>query len=132
MSYSNNFNTTNDLKNLIIYDTNPFKKDTITETDIMTSAVENLKNFYQELYNIHSSQVGYDEENRDFDVGPDNVKLPESTLILPRSKKIPKPKPLTRWEKYRKDKGLNPRQKRSRMVYSELAQDWVPRWGHRR
>jgi len=132
MSHSNNFNTTNDLKNLIIYDTNPFKKDKITETDIMTSAVENLKNFYQELYNIHSSQVGYDEENRDFDVGPDNVKLPESSLILPRSKKIPKPKPLTRWEKYRKDKGLNPRQKRSRMVYSELAQDWVPRWGHRR
>jgi len=126
------FNTTHDLKNLLIYDTNPFKKDQITEDDIIESGKENLKHFYLELYNIQKSQLGQDEENREFDVGPDNVKLPPSTLILPRSKKIPKAKALTKWEKFRKERGMNPRQKRSRMVFSELAQDWVPRWGHKR
>jgi regulator of ribosome biosynthesis len=128
---SNKFNKTLDLKNLLIYDTNPFPAESITEDDIVTSAVDNLKHFYGELYNLQKNQVGVDEENRDFDVGPDNVTMPASTLILPR-RKIPKAKALTKWEKYRKDKGMAPRQKRSRMVYSELAKDWVPRWGHRR
>ena len=129
-TFSNSF----DLKNLLIYDTNPFNTEAggVTEDDIVGSAKKNLKNFYLELYSIQKSQVGRDEENRDFDEGPDNVILPKSTLILPRSKKIPKQKAMTKWEKFRKERGMNPRQKRSRMVFSELAQDWVPRWGHKR
>ena len=31
------------------------------------------------------------------------IKLPEPTTQLPREKPLPKPKPLTRWEKFAKD-----------------------------
>ena len=36
---------------------------------------------------------------------------------------------MTKWEKFRQEKGLPPRKKRSRMVWDEHAKDWVPRWG---
>ena len=132
MSIKNNFNVTQDLRNLIIYDTNPFKDHEVYEDDIKEKAKENLKPFFQELYRIQKSQVGIDDENRDFDLGPEYVNLPEGDLILPRAKRIPKPKPLSKWEKFRKEKGLTPRKKRDRMIWSELAQDWVPRWGPKR
>jgi len=34
------------------------------------------------------------------------VSLPEKTTILPREKAIPKVKPLTKWEKFRLEKGI--------------------------
>ena len=58
-----------------------------------------------------------------------NVFLPESKIVLPREKPIPKPKPLTKWEKFRLEKGLPTRKKRSRMVYDPITKDWVPRFG---
>jgi len=57
------------------------------------------------------------------------VELPKPTTILPREKAIPKPKPLTKWEKFRLERGLPARKKRSRMVYDSITDDWVPRWG---
>ena len=33
------------------------------------------------------------------------AKFPPPTYILPREKPVPVPKPLTKWEKYAKDKG---------------------------
>jgi len=57
--------------------------------------------------------------------------LPAPTTRLPREKKIPKPKPLTRWEKFAKDKGIN-NKKRGRMVYDEEHEAWKPRYGYKR
>ena len=48
---------------------------------------------------------------------------------MPREKPIPKEKPKTKWEKFREERGLPARQKRSRLVYDPITQDWVPRWG---
>ena len=59
-----------------------------------------------------------------------NVELPEPKVVLPREKHVPKPKPLSKWEKFRQEKGLPARQKRSRMVFDEITKDWVPRFGH--
>jgi len=126
------FNISYDLKNLFVFDSNSFGKEEITEEDITLTARLNINKMYSELYNMQKSQIGKDEENRDFEAGPDNVNLPESTSVLPRSKRIPKAKALTKWEKFRIDKGMAPREKRSRMIYSDLAQDFVPRWGHKR
>ena len=50
-------------------------------------------------------------------------------MILPREKPIPKPKPLTKWEKFRIEKGLPAKEKRSRMVFDPITKDWVPRYG---
>ena len=38
-----------------------------------------------------------------------NVELPESKIVLPREKPIPKSKPMTKWEKFRIEKGIAPR-----------------------
>jgi regulator of ribosome biosynthesis len=55
--------------------------------------------------------------------------LPKPKLVLPREKPVPKPKPLTKWEKFRIEKGLPAKEKRSRMVFDPITQDWVPRFG---
>jgi regulator of ribosome biosynthesis len=36
---------------------------------------------------------------------------------------------LTKWERFRLEKGMPARKKRSRMVYDEITKDWVPRHG---
>jgi regulator of ribosome biosynthesis len=123
------FNVNFDFGHLLINDAQPFSTESITESQIKERGIQNLEVFFRELFNMCTSQVGEYNENRDFDKPKDTVKLPERILILPRSKPLPKPKPLTKWEKYRLEKGLPPRKKRSRMIWSELAQDWVPRWG---
>ncbi len=123
------FNITFDLGHFLVNDAQTFNKDAITEAEIKQRTITNLELFYKELFKLSGKQAGEDSENRDFDKPKDCVKLPDPVLKLPRAKPIPKPKPLTKWEKYRVEKGLPPRQKRSRMVFSELAQDWVPRWG---
>ena len=38
---------------------------------------------------------------------------------------------MTKWEKFKKDKGLPTRKKRSRVIYDPITKDWVPRWGHK-
>jgi len=58
-----------------------------------------------------------------------SVDLPKSQIILPRTKPIPKEKPLTKWEKFRIEKGMTTREKRSRMVYDTRTDDYVPRFG---
>jgi len=123
------FNVTFDTGHLLIYDNGPFNVEDIYEEDITGRLSKNLKNFYGELYGLLKKQKGENEEKTDFDKAADCVKLPKPVTILPRAKPIPKPKPLTKWEKYRIEKGLPAKEKRSRMIYSELAGDWVPRWG---
>jgi len=57
--------------------------------------------------------------------------LPAPTILLPREKKIPKPKPPTRWEQFAKDRGIA-NKKRNRMVYDEESEGWKPRYGYKR
>ena len=49
-------------------------------------------------------------------------------VVLPRALPLPKPKPLSRWDKFAQDKGIV-KKKRGRMVWDEIRKDWVPRWG---
>ncbi|CAL1277664.1 unnamed protein product [Larinioides sclopetarius] len=58
------------------------------------------------------------------------AKLPEPTLIVPREKPIPKPKPLSKWEKFAKAKGIQ-KQKKEKLVFDETSKDWKPRYGYR-
>jgi regulator of ribosome biosynthesis len=58
------------------------------------------------------------------------VTLPPARIVTPREKPIPKEKPLTKWEKFRLERGLSARKKRSRLVFDPISNDWVPRWGH--
>lgn len=44
------------------------------------------------------------------------AKLPEPTTVLPRLRKVPGPKPLTKWEKFAKEKGIK-KKKKDKKVY---------------
>lgn len=55
--------------------------------------------------------------------------MPASTTVLPREKPAPKEAVKTKWEKFREEKGLPSRKKRSRLVFDPIQNDWVPRWG---
>lgn len=56
------------------------------------------------------------------------AQLPAPTTDLPRAKPLPKPKPLTKWEKFAKEKGISHSNKDKR-VWDDEKQDWVNRWG---
>lgn len=47
------------------------------------------------------------------------------------SKKIPKPKAETSWEKYARIKGIV-KKKRGKMIFDEQSKEWKPRWGYKR
>jgi regulator of ribosome biosynthesis len=64
-------------------------------------------------------------------MGPVATLPPQKSLILPREKVIPEPKPETRWEKFAKDKGIEDK-KRSRMIWDDIEQKWAPRFGYKR
>ncbi len=115
-----------DYGNLLLTDSSKYKN--LTESKINTALKQNYINFSKGLFEILKNQIGEEDENRDYDKEKDEIQLPKKILNLPRSLPIPKPKPMTKWEKYKKEKGITQR-KRSRMVYSEIAKDWVPRWG---
>ncbi|KAL9902727.1 ribosome biogenesis regulatory protein homolog [Glossina fuscipes fuscipes] len=59
------------------------------------------------------------------------AKLPPPTTILPRLRRVPGPKPLTKWEKFAKEKGLT-KKKKDKKVYDEVLDKWVPTYGFKR
>lgn len=46
------------------------------------------------------------------------AKLPTPKYRLPRARKIPEPKPLTKWQKFAQEKGIK-KQKRDKKVYDQ-------------
>lgn len=51
------------------------------------------------------------------------VKLPVPTYVLPRARKVPKPKPLTKWEEFAKKKGITKKKKgSSKLKWDEVLQ----------
>lgn len=57
------------------------------------------------------------------------VTLPKGTFQLPREKPIPKERPMTKWEKFAREKGIQKRTKRDRLVFDETTEEFVPRYG---
>jgi len=55
--------------------------------------------------------------------------MPDVRVVLPREKPCPVETPKTKWEKFREERGMTARRKRSRLVYDQITKDWVPRWG---
>ena len=57
--------------------------------------------------------------------------LPVPTTLLPREKPLPKPKPLTKWQKFAQEKGIVKR-KRSKLEFDEPSGEWKRRHGYGR
>lgn len=47
------------------------------------------------------------------------AKLPAAKYRLPRARKIPEPKPMTKWQKFAQEKGIK-KQKRDKKVYDQV------------
>lgn len=59
------------------------------------------------------------------------AKLPTPTFVLPRSKGVPKPKPLTKWQEYAQLKGIQKTKKKGKSWDEQLKQ-WIPAYGFKR
>ncbi|XP_058835285.1 ribosome biogenesis regulatory protein homolog [Topomyia yanbarensis] len=59
------------------------------------------------------------------------AKIPPPRFVLPRARKLPVPKPLTKWEEIAKAKGIK-KQTRDKKVYDEVLDKWVPTYGYQR
>lgn len=93
---------------------------------------ESLCQFYRVLYDLKKEQKLKEGENGEileYTKAIWSVELPDPKITYPREKPIPKPKPMTKWERFRIEKGLPAKEKRSRMVFDPITKDWVPRYG---
>jgi regulator of ribosome biosynthesis len=60
------------------------------------------------------------------------AELPKPKYVLPRSRTLPKPKSLTKWQQFAKDKGITTKKKgRSKLKWDDLLQKWIPTYGYR-
>ncbi|XP_054283870.1 ribosome biogenesis regulatory protein homolog [Macrosteles quadrilineatus] len=59
------------------------------------------------------------------------VNLPDQKYVLPREKRIPRPKPLTKWQKFAQEKGLK-KTKKSKLTWDDVLKKWVPMHGYKR
>lgn len=87
---------------------------------------------FKQLFELKKQQrakQGDDGEILEYTKAQYALDMPEPRVIVPRAKPAPKEKPKTKWEKFRDEKGLAPRKKRSRLIFDEITKDWVPRWG---
>jgi regulator of ribosome biosynthesis len=85
-----------DLGNMLAIDTNQLDKEQVTTPDYLLSlARDNTQLLINSIWQLETERV------------EDAViaKFPPPTYKLPREKPAPKPKAMTKWEKYAKDKG---------------------------
>jgi len=113
-----------DLGNLMMVDTRTYEN--IGDQELQERINKNYQSVLQSL-------IALKEKNAkgpvDYDKPILEVNLPDKIMEFPRQKPIPKPKPLSKWEKFRTLKGLRPRKKRGRFVFDEMTKSWVPRYG---
>ena len=92
----------------------------------------NLCILYKQLFDLKKAQDakhGPDGEILEYTKSRYMVEMPSTIQVLPREKPCPTEKPKTKWERFREERGMAPRQKRSRLVFDPITNDWVPRWG---
>lgn len=111
-----------DLGNLTAYDYQTIETSSISKEFLKNITRDNTQLLINEVFSLPTRQV-------EFAVVAD---LPNPTTLLPREKPLPKQKPMTRWEKFAKEKGIKPKEKRSRMLFDEQTNEWKPRWGYNR
>ncbi|XP_012255245.1 ribosome biogenesis regulatory protein homolog [Athalia rosae] len=59
--------------------------------------------------------------------------LPTPKFVLPRAQRIPKPKPLTKWQQFAKEKGIKSNKNRKpKLNWDEQLQKWIPNYGYKR
>ncbi|ESP03800.1 hypothetical protein LOTGIDRAFT_110056 [Lottia gigantea] len=60
------------------------------------------------------------------------AKLPKAKTLIPREKRLPKPRPETKWEKFAKAKGIHKKKGKDKMAWDEQHKEFRPRYGYNR
>ena len=107
-------NITFDLGNMAAFDIT-----SIDPSEIFKITLQNSKKLLEKLQALEKEQ----NDEGEFLI------LPKPIMKIPRERKPPEQKPLTKWEKYRVQSGLGRRKKRSRLVYEPTVDGYVPRYG---
>lgn len=120
-----------DLGNLLFDDVQSYAD--LTQEQFSKKTSENICSIYRALFDLANKQKaargGEDHEILEYDKPEWHVLMPKPNTVLPREKPVPKEEQKTKWERFREERGLPPRKKRSRMVYDPVEKEWVPRWG---
>lgn len=127
---------TYDLGNLAVFDTNPIDRNDVDssnakrEESIRALTRDNVQLLVNQLLSLPIKKTtehtgGTSGQGATMAL----LQLPEPTSELPREKPLPKPKPLTKWQKFAIKKGIKSKERSGKMVYDEDAGKWVPKWG---
>lgn len=114
-----------DLGNLCSFDFHPIQVSAFHqngESFLRSSIRDNVQLLFNKIFSLQA---------RKLDTGAVVAKLPSPTTPIPREKPVPKPKPLTRWQKFAQLKGIKKR-RRPKLVWDEATGEWRRRWGIRR
>jgi regulator of ribosome biosynthesis len=116
-----------DLGNLLVSDTAPLDPATFAADDGgPESTAASLERGRDVLQRLVADLFSLPSES---DVNGRFVQLPHGTTAFPRTKPLPpQEKPMTKWEKFAKEKGIKKR-KRSKMVFDEQTDEWRRRHG---
>ena len=109
-----------DLGNLLVNDSAPLEETLHSEEALSKHARDVLQHLVNKLF----KQETYPAEG----FGR-MAKLPTPTTQLPRQKPMPEPRPLTRFERFARRKGMPTKKKRSKLVWDESEQRWKRRHG---
>ena len=120
-----------DLANLYAFDAHTISEQRLKGNGIDDEARDNVQLLMSRIFEqpVEKNLLAHEREG----VGA-VVSLPAadlSVLHLPREKPLPKPKEMTKWERYAKVKGIQ-KKKRGRMVFDEVQKEWRPRYGYKR
>lgn len=89
------------------------------EGTLQARAVEGIEALVRAVFSLPSEST---DEGR-------IVALPRGVYRLPREKPVPRERPATKWEQYAREKGIQKRRRRDRLVWDEEVQDFIPRYG---
>lgn len=119
-------NKTVDLGGLVYHDTSSFEK--LSDEDILKKTILNANKFYQQMFKQFRMQPK--KNLLEFEQPFFMLDLPEIQEKIPRIVAPPKKKPETRWEKFRKEKGIMSNRKRDKRVWDNETNTWVRRYGY--
>jgi len=92
---------------------------------LISNTQKNLSGLFSALFELKKKQRleagGEDGEILEYTKSRFNVDMPKRTTLLPREKPIPKEKEMTKWDKFRIEKGMNRKEKRSSVVFDPIT-----------
>ncbi|KAJ8915972.1 hypothetical protein NQ315_016649 [Exocentrus adspersus] len=113
-----------DLGTLLAVDNNEFDRELLSKNKndyLLSLTRDNTQLLLNKIWELPTERV------EDIIV----VKLPPQRTSLPRMRPVPRPKPLTKWQQFAKEKGIQ-KKKKPKLSWDDQLQKWVPLYGFKR